>query len=121
MLLTPVATYIFMLIFFVYWVAVYLHLSTAEEPYLNSAYRVRYRDDGNYKKMWWYHLFGLFWTSQFILACEDLVIAGAIAAWYFTREKAKVKHAWRKSVWRLLRYHLGTVALGSLIIAVIQV
>ena len=35
--------------------------------------------------MRWYHLFALFWGVQFIVACQHVVIAGAIAVWYFTR------------------------------------
>ena len=40
--------------------------------------------------MWWYHLFGLLWTSQFLIACEEMVVAGAIAGWYFSRDKKQV-------------------------------
>ena len=33
----------------------------------------------------WYNLFALFWVSQFILSCQDLVVGGAISKWFFTR------------------------------------
>ena len=32
-----------------------------------------------------YHLFGLLWLANFIIACQHVVIAGAIAGWYFVR------------------------------------
>lgn len=35
--------------------------------------------------MWWVYLIGLVWTSEFILACQQMVIAGAVARWYFHR------------------------------------
>ncbi|MPC99816.1 Choline transporter-like protein 1 [Portunus trituberculatus] len=35
--------------------------------------------------MRWYHVFAFLWVSQFILACQDVTIAGAVAEWYFTR------------------------------------
>lgn len=34
---------------------------------------------------WWYHLVGLVWTAEFILAAQQMLVAGAVATWYFTR------------------------------------
>ena len=35
--------------------------------------------------MWWYYVVGLIWISEFILACQQMVISGAVATWYFSR------------------------------------
>lgn len=35
--------------------------------------------------MWWWHAIGLIWTAEFILACQQMVVAGSVAAWYFSR------------------------------------
>ena len=35
--------------------------------------------------MFWYHLVGLIWISEFILAAQQYIIAGAVAMWYFSR------------------------------------
>ena len=32
-----------------------------------------------------YHLFGFLWLANFMIACQHVVIAGAIAGWYFVR------------------------------------
>lgn len=120
--LSPVLTYVWLFIFFAYWLAVFMYLSTSSTPYMiEGSDFVHYRYTGYYDQMWWYHLFGLFWTSEFILACEELVIAGCVATWYFTRDKSKMSHSLSKSIGRTIMYHLGSAALGSLIIAVIQV
>eukprot|EP00054_Salpingoeca_dolichothecata_P026510 m.189895 g.189895 ORF g.189895 m.189895 type:complete len:667 (+) comp25677_c0_seq7:74-2074(+) len=119
-MLTPIFTYIFMLAFFMYWVFVYVYLATSGFYELDNRSHADYTQDGDYTKMWWYHLFGLFWSSQFILACEQVVLAGAFATFYFTRDKSDVRLPFLRSLYRLLRYHLGSVALGSLIIAIIQ-
>jgi hypothetical protein len=37
-----------------------------------------------------YHVFGVFWTTQFINACCLTTIAGAIAAYYWARGKTSV-------------------------------
>ncbi|CAH1787745.1 unnamed protein product [Owenia fusiformis] len=68
----------------------------------------------------WYHVFGMLWISQFILACQQVVIAGAIATWYFKRDKSKMGFPICASLKRLICYHLGSVAFGSLIIAIVQ-
>nr|CAD7579390.1 unnamed protein product [Timema californicum] len=33
--------------------------------------------------MWWVYMIGLVWVSEFILSCQQMVIAGAVAHWYF--------------------------------------
>jgi solute carrier family 44 protein 1 (choline transporter-like protein) len=48
------------------------------------------------------------------------VIAGAVATWYFTRDKSTLHLTVFVSVWRVFRYHLGTVAFGAFIIALVQ-
>lgn len=49
-----------------------------------------------------------------------MVIAGAVACWFFTRNKSRLKSPIAKSFGNLLRYHMGTVAFGSFIIALVQ-
>lgn len=44
---------------------------------------VEYTDATWVRYMWWVYLIGLVWTSEFILACQQMVIAGAVARWYF--------------------------------------
>ncbi|XP_062554590.1 choline transporter-like protein 1 isoform X1 [Armigeres subalbatus] len=68
----------------------------------------------------WYNLLAFFWFCQFIIGCQHMVIAGAVACWFFTRNKTKLGSPILKSFSNLLRYHMGTVALGSFIIAVVQ-
>lgn len=69
----------------------------------------------------WYNVLTLFWMSQFIVGCQHVCIAGAVATWFFTRNKATLDWPLSRSLGRLLRYHLGTVALGALIIAFVKV
>uniref|UniRef100_A0A1B0CT90 Choline transporter-like protein n=1 Tax=Lutzomyia longipalpis TaxID=7200 RepID=A0A1B0CT90_LUTLO len=69
----------------------------------------------------WYNLLALFWMSQFIMGCQHCVIAGAVAAWFFTRDRDQLNCPILKSFQRLICYHLGTVACGSLIISLVQI
>ncbi|KAL0045810.1 hypothetical protein WJX82_005374 [Trebouxia sp. C0006] len=78
--------------------------------------------DKNMEYAFIYHFFGLLWTNQFIVGFGYVTVALAIAHYYWTRGNREVMprfpvlHAIRTT----LRYHLGSIALGSFIIAVIQ-
>ncbi|RZF35015.1 hypothetical protein LSTR_LSTR013032 [Laodelphax striatellus] len=44
---------------------------------------VQYADATWVRYMWWVYLISLVWTSEFILSCQQMVVAGAVARWYF--------------------------------------
>lgn len=76
-----------------------------------------------------YYLFGLFWTFNWILAISQATIAGAIGSWYWTmpsdsasgNKKSQLpKFTVFRSFYRILRYHLGSLAFGSAILAIVQ-
>lgn len=67
-----------------------------------------------------YHLFVVWWMVHFLIGCQHMVIAGATATWYFTRDKIRVENAIMKSYKFTFKYHLGSVALGSLILTAVQ-
>ncbi|KAK9818176.1 hypothetical protein WJX72_008291 [[Myrmecia] bisecta] len=69
-----------------------------------------------------YHIFGLLWTNQFIVGFGYVVIAGAIAQFYWTKGDTDKMPRMPvvQSVKNTLKYHLGSVAFGSLIVAIVQ-
>ncbi|XP_070531870.1 choline transporter-like protein 2 [Ptychodera flava] len=81
-----------------------------------------YDGDSNLFRMQVYNLFGLFWIMSFIVALDQIVLAGAFASYYwaFTKPKDIPVFPVSASLWRSLRYHLGSIAFGSFIIAVIK-
>lgn len=54
-------------------------------PVPNEEGFVEFRMAGPLKYMWWYHVVGLIWISEFILACQQMTVAGAVVTYYFTR------------------------------------
>ncbi len=73
--------------------------------------------------VWIYHLFGLFWISAFIIGAAQFIIATCCALWYFShggKSDDKNQGGLGTGVKWLFRYHLGTIAFGSLIIAIMQ-
>ena len=69
-----------------------------------------------------YHLFGLLWTNQVIVGFGYLVIAHCIGQYYWTRglREHMTNHPVLTGIRVALRYHLGSVAFGGFIVAVIQ-
>jgi len=70
-----------------------------------------------------YMLFMLFWVMNFIIAVGDLVQAGAFASYYWAFDKSKDVPTFplAGALMRTFRYHLGSAAFGSFIIALIQI
>jgi hypothetical protein len=72
-------------------------------------------------RLGWYMLFCLFWTTAFIIAVGDMIVAMAVSKWYFTVDKGNVSSLTViASITTTCFFHLGTCAYGSLIIAVIK-
>lgn len=46
---------------------------------------VEFKDATWVRYMWWMYIIGLIWSSEFILACQHMIISGAVAKWYFTK------------------------------------
>lgn len=78
-----------------------------------------------------YHFFHLLWSLDFLVYWAYLVIAGAVADWYFTpfdrngqkprgsKEGQLTSTPVLASIWRSLK-HVGTVSVAALIVAIIQ-
>lgn len=66
------------------------------------------------------HIFALFWNMAFLLTCSHFIIATATAIWYFRgAAREEERHPLLKGLWWIFRYHLGTIAFGSLILAIV--
>ncbi|XP_017777336.1 PREDICTED: CTL-like protein 1 [Nicrophorus vespilloides] len=72
------------------------------------------------KYMWWVYFIGLIWTSEFIMGCQSMVIAGSVAHWYY-RHKYKDNDHVSYAICKLIKYHLGSVAKGSFLITIFKV
>ncbi|KAF5275854.1 hypothetical protein FQR65_LT04092 [Abscondita terminalis] len=89
-------------------------------PDLKKFTEIQYVDPLWVKYMWWVYFIGLVWTSEFIMACQQMVIAGSVAHWYYRHKYSNSSHV-TYAVCKLLKYHLGSVALGSLLITIFKV
>ncbi|NXU63197.1 CTL3 protein, partial [Horornis vulcanius] len=122
LLFQPLWTFLILIVFWVFWVAVLLSLGTAGTAQSTSEGQVEYRALSGICYMAWYHFIGLIWTSEFILACQQMVIAGAVVACYFNRNKNNPPpHPVLSSISVLFCYHLGTAVKGSFLITILRI
>ncbi|NXN11075.1 CTL3 protein, partial [Indicator maculatus] len=122
LLFQPFWTFLILMMFWVFWVAVLLSLGTAGTAQTTSGGQVEYRALSGICYMVWYHFVGLIWTSEFILACQQMTIAGAVVSCYFNRNKSSPPpHPVLSSMSVLFCYHLGTAVKGSFLITVLRV
>lgn len=150
LLLFPIIPFLCGCAFLVWWISVTLYLfSVGSFKQVEIPQLVKFRGPTdfypgvfNYSDFYWdntlkqaaaIHFFSLLWNVEFLIYFGYMVAAGAIADWYFTpwvngtRDKERgegkgqlTRSPVRHSVWRTIRYHLGTICFGSLIIAIIQ-
>ena len=84
-----------------------------------SFYKLSEPELENYLQL--YNIFGLFWGLCFVAALGEMVLAGAFSSWYWVLDKSHVPALpVISSLGRTFRYHTGTLAFGSLIIAIIK-
>ncbi|XP_072458489.1 choline transporter-like protein 2 isoform X1 [Notamacropus eugenii] len=70
-----------------------------------------------------YNIFMFFWLANFVLALGQVTLAGAFASYYWAIKKPDDLPAFPlfSSFGRALRYHTGSLAFGSLLLAIVQV
>jgi hypothetical protein len=121
-LLVPIGTGACIVLLAVYWFFIGAYLGTTGKPTYNSSGQFEgYQSDSVWIRMQLYHLFGGMWALAFLHAVSDCVIAGAIASWYWVHDKKDVpRFPVASSLWRVIRYSLGSLMFGSLILAIVQ-
>lgn len=145
----PILAFIALGVFLTFWITVVICLATANYPGMQplmpfaqlqpipnktaelegnaknntgvdykSFQLVEYVEVNWLRSMLWLYFIGLIWVSEFIFACQQLAIAGAVAFWYFRKPTdSPILH----SIAKLVKYHLGSVAKGSLLITIFKV
>ncbi|KAI9179895.1 hypothetical protein H9P43_005227 [Blastocladiella emersonii ATCC 22665] len=116
----PLIPYVLIVLLTAYYAIVAVYIETSND--VTDLGKIGIQQSITYIKYFqWYHLFGFLWTLAFLVAINQTTIAGAIATWYWARDKRQMpRTAVLRSFWRTVRYSLGSLALGSFVIAVTQ-
>lgn len=120
LLLQPVYTYLLIGLTVCAWIYCMLWIESAGDIYKNRKNHIHFRKDGLLIATRWYNLFLFFVTCEFLLGCQHMVVATAVARWFFTRDKKRLSLPVARGFGYLVRFHLGTVVFGALIIGIVR-
>ena len=102
------------------------YINSRSAIYANTT-RVDYTFNDGLRNSFVYTFLHMMWVTQFVIYFAYMVIASVVSRWYFTRsptgkskDKPDQKHPVISSVITVTRYHLGTVAFGSLLVAMLK-
>jgi choline transporter-like protein 2/4/5 len=74
--------------------------------------------------MFWFNLFGMFWVLSWLEAYNLFVLVSSACIWYFEvgdeTTVTKPRKVINRSFFRGIRFHMGSLAFGSLIVAIIR-
>ncbi|KAI4494036.1 hypothetical protein M0802_009303 [Mischocyttarus mexicanus] len=112
-------TYLLIGITMFVWIYCMLWIESAGIVYKDRT-GIHFRKDGLMIAARWYNLFVFFVLCEFFLGCQHMVVALSVAQWFFTRDKKKLSLTVTKGFGYLVRYHLGTIAFGALIIGIVR-
>jgi choline transporter-like protein 2/4/5 len=81
-----------------------------------------YKWNRNLQYAFIYHFFGLLWINQFIVGLACVTIAGAIGSFYWAggKEENMPTFPVLVAIKNTFIYHVGSVAFGSLLIAIVM-
>mmetsp|Transcript_33039 Transcript_33039/g.69073 ORF Transcript_33039/g.69073 Transcript_33039/m.69073 type:complete len:725 (-) Transcript_33039:448-2622(-) len=116
-LVFPVLQWVALCGLFVWWVFVFVYLASSGswDPVTRT-----FSWNDTIRRAIIYHFFGLLWGRAMILAVGNLIIAGATVQWFLSPDQKILSSPMLSSTIRSCRYHLGTAAFGSFLIAVVQ-
>ena len=124
--LLPIVVYIITIPIALWWTASAVYLMSIGEPFQEEdSFIATIKYESATKYMGLFLLFGLFWILAFMIACVQFVIAATTCMWYFSGQGAENSDSnGRVSIglgvsW-CFKYHLGSLAMGSFLIAVVQ-
>lgn len=122
LLLQPVLTLITLVLLVSIWSLGLICLQAIKIPAIDRTTGfVVFKAETLYKIMKWYHLFAFLWMFHFAIACQHYVIGASVSKWYFSTNRYNLHSPIGSSVSELILYYLGSVALGSFLVAIFKV
>ena len=118
-LFVPFFFFIFTGAFYTYWVIISVYLYSTGEVQDSKVF-ANVQWDNKTRYAWWFHLFALFYINEFLKALAQFVYGSSACIWYFSHDKGTDEKPVKTSFKRAFRYHLGSLAFGSLIVAIIR-
>lgn len=122
----PLINYFIMAPIVAAWLVFMAFLGSIGTPkYKESSYISTMQYDQAIIYLFLFMLFGILWVLAFMEAIEKFIIASTTCMWYFSGEgsdgadKTGKVSIWLSTKWAFV-YHIGTMAMGSLLIAILS-
>ena len=120
--LVPPLTIVIVTAWLLVWMAIALFICSVGTPErrkdLPFLTEVKWTDNTRY--VFLYSLFGYLWLNAFFFSVGSFVVSAAAAIWYATSSGDSLgKGSIMKGFYWVFRYHLGSLAFGSFLIALI--
>lgn len=132
-LAVPVVNMLIALFFMVIWIIGTVFLYSVGDPIKRDDYPIadiQWSEETRY--MWYFNLFAILWIVAFFVSSGDFIIGASACIWYFNQVPAGASKREKKehrttysinpvctAIYWLYRYHLGSIALGAFMLAVV--
>ena len=120
-LLIPPAFLVITIIIYIYWTLAIIYLwsfGDVENRGVNPIPKIVWANTT--RNAIYYEFFGVLWVNGFVIAVEEFILASAVCIWYFSANSdSGPQRPISRSVWWALCYHLGSMAFGSFILAIV--
>lgn len=115
----PIIMFVLSVCFYTYWILALIYIySTGDLKDGNSVVaHVSWSDSTRHSL--YFEVAGILWINAMKIALTQFIIACTVSIWYFTREKAGYRAICR-SAYYSIRYHLGSLAFGSLLLSLVK-
>jgi len=115
----PVIMLFGLIIYVIYWIVVAVYIfSVGDVDYVEGRSYGLVEWSVFTRFFWYVHCFALFWNASFILAISIFVITTGACIWYFAPDRKKLESPIARGFTWGLVYHVGTLAMGSLLVAI---
>src|SRR3990167_4691123 len=119
-LFVPIFFVIILGAFYAFWIYAGAYLfSTGESTYVVGKSYGKMNWTSETRFLWYVHLFSLFWNTSFFLYLSNFVIIVSAVTWYFASNKDDIGSPITFGFAWGVTYHIGSIAFGSLILAIV--
>lgn len=121
--LLPLVAWVLLGVWAIVWMTSFVHIASVGDMTprkgLEFTTEMMWTEEARY--MVWYQVFALLWVAAFINGICQFIIAASACMWYFTvNSDTKGRGTVGTAFYWAFRYHMGSVAFGSFIIALVQ-
>jgi hypothetical protein len=103
-----------------YWILALVFIySSGTVTNANSVY-AQFSWDVTTRNCFYFELLSILWINAFKVAFAQFVIASVASYWYFDQNRQPSEHYVLRSFGAAFRFHLGTLAFGSLVLSLVR-